>query len=189
MRFVNSSSNHKPMKTKTDKRWLHLNAIQGYIAMWAVRQSPYHSPDGILEVLNAFRLNAAPLFDKHDMAQMSRPDVEKLLKDSLLRIPEFQKWNERRNGDQRPFGFCSRYDHPSPDDDFINLGALIRNVAMDLFRELDRDYEFDQQFDKEWRRGWLKRWWFGFKQRLFPMTPATPGIPGAATVPPNSGPV
>ena len=47
----------------------------------------------------------------------------------LKSIPEFNLWNERKNGNKAPYSFVSRYSQPHPDNDFIDLDALTRNVA------------------------------------------------------------
>ena len=52
------------------------------------------------------------------------------------RIPEFLAWNERKNGNQLEYKFLDRYSKDdNPDDDFIDLDALIRNVANSIIRE------------------------------------------------------
>lgn len=164
-------------KEKESSRWLFLNSIAGYIAMWAVRQSPYHNPDGLNDVISQFNIAATCRFDKAGKAQMTRQEVKSLLKEFLWPIPQFQKWNERKNGNQAPYGFCSRYDQPSPDNDFIDLDALTGNVVRELFRELDRDFDFDQDFDRRWKRGAFGRWLTGVRYKLFPTQPSTPENP------------
>lgn len=144
--------------------------------MWAVRQSPYHNPDGLSEVLETFRKSAlaSGVFDSNEMAQMNGLNVTSFLKFHLWPIPQFQKWNERKNGNQSPYAFVNRYSRPNPDNDFIDLDALTRNVVMNMFRELNRDHDFDEEFDRQWKRDWLKRWWYGVKQKLFPIRPSDP---------------
>ena len=120
------------------KYWITLSQIEGHIAMWAVRQSPYHAPDGILEVLKQFRASVHPEFDTNEMKEVDRDDVKSLLV-ALYRIPEFMAWNERKNGNQAPFGFVSRYCKEHPDNDFIDLDALTGNVVRSLISECEAD--------------------------------------------------
>jgi len=45
-------------------------------------------------------------------------------------------WNERKNGNKAEFQFITHYSiDKNPDDDFIDLDALIRNVANSIIRE------------------------------------------------------
>jgi hypothetical protein len=151
--------------------WITLSMIQGYIAMWAVRQSPYHSPEGLLSVLDQFRASVRHFFDENEMRKMSQAELDSMLKGHLMTIPQFQLWNERKNGNQSPYGFVDRYSKTNPDNDFIDLGALTRNVRMDLFKEVSRNEDFDADFDQRWRRGWFMRFVRSWKYRLFPIKP------------------
>lgn len=155
------------------RRWLFIQDIQGHVAMWAVRQSPYHAPEGLVEALVEFRKRVETKFDKHGMAQLTRKEVYAMMKENLFSIPQVAAWNERKNGRQG-MGFCSRYDQPTPDDDFIDLDALIRNSEVSLFRELDKDFEFGEKFDRDWKRGRFYRWLIGIKYKMFPCKPCNP---------------
>lgn len=119
--------------------WLTLSQLEGHMAMWAVRQSPYHNPEKLDVVLPKFREILKPYFDKNEMAKMTKSQIESAFRDSLMTIPEFTTWNERKNGNKSPFGFVSQYDKPSPDNDFIDLDALIRNCTVSLWKELETD--------------------------------------------------
>lgn len=72
------------------------------------------------------------------MFRTDRRSLEKLVMGALLPMREFQRWNERKNGNRAPFNFGSRFDDPikqDPDDDFIDLDALVRNVAIGVAAE------------------------------------------------------
>jgi hypothetical protein len=131
------------------KHWLMRDQILGHLAMWAVRQSPYDVPDDMEGVLRRLGEKLRPLFDAQDMAQLTWSDIEAVLERHLFADPQFMAWNERKNGRQGA-GFASRYgtSASSPDDDFIDLNALIRNTSVSLFRELDRDAAFDSAFER-----------------------------------------
>ena len=113
--------------------------LEGHLAMWAVRQSPYHNPEGLSLVLRQFRQNGRYSFDENEMGYLNEPQLKQFLIDRLMPIPEFLQWNERKNGNQSPFGFVSRYDKPEPDNDFIDLNALIMNTARSVIQECKRD--------------------------------------------------
>lgn len=137
--------------------------IEGHIAMWAVRQSPYHCPEGLREVLLEFRARITRdglNFDSNEMAQLSFRNVKALLNFHLLPIPKFQAWNKRKNGNPAPYGFCSRYGKPEPDNDFIDLDALTGNVARSVIEECRKDYESDHPCYSLWQKlrfKWLLR--------------------------------
>jgi len=111
--------------------------ILSEVAKWAIAQSPYHRPDNLEVVLD--KLNEG--FGKWSNDTMGYEEFTyKRLMDFLGRnlkaIPEFLLWNERKNGNQSEYKFTDRYSKDdNPDDDFIDLDALIRNVANSIIRE------------------------------------------------------
>lgn len=110
--------------------------LLGSLAKWAVAQSPYHRPDNLEKVLDT--LHEATKNDFVESYVVTFNDTKQLvgfLNVQLKSIPELAAWNERKNGNQAPYAFVSRYDSPSPDDDFIDLDALIRNVANEIIGE------------------------------------------------------
>lgn len=121
----------------SEKIWTSLNAIAGTVAMWAVRQSPYPVPKGLDHVLIAVRERFATSADKFGMLSFAdKYQLEEQLSQNLRAIPQYVEWNERKNGDPAPYQFTSRYDGiREPDDSFIDLCALERNVAMTIAAE------------------------------------------------------
>ena len=113
--------------------------ILGEVSNWAVRQSPYHRPDNLEVVLDKFNgiIKEVPQYPT-----MTYRQIEEMLQ-GLKTIPEFMLWNERKNGRQgmgisaaghHDDGSITFYDAKA-DDDFIDLDALIRNVANSIVRE------------------------------------------------------
>lgn len=146
-----------------------LSTVCGHIAMWAARQSPYHAPDALTEVLKQFQISVAneECHEKHLSSFWLRLDathpaqhLRKILKEHLFADPNVRAWNERKNGNQSPYGFCSRYDRPDPDNDFIDLDALVGNIANTCIQEYRRSLDEDRRcFNPSlWRRinSWLK---------------------------------
>lgn len=139
-----------------------LNSVLGHIAMWATRQSPYFAPERLTEVLADFQSNV-----KQDSAcviklgcywlklDSEHPEkhLRKILYEHLLSIPQVRIWNERKNGNQSPYGFCSRYDKPNPDNDFIDLDALVGNIARSCMVEYRQDLDSYARISKS------MRWW------------------------------
>ncbi len=108
--------------------------ILGEVAKWAVVQSPYHRPDNLEIVLD--KLNDSFGKWEKEYEYFSYKRLKDYLDKNLKRIPEFLLWNERKNGNQSPYKFVDRYStNNNPDDDFIDLDALIKNVANSIIRE------------------------------------------------------
>lgn len=132
-----------------------LDQVTGYLAMWAVRQSPYDVPDNLEDAVQDFRTNlplarlSPPMHEFVDVADEGA--LHEAIKSAIEATPAIRAWNERKNKNQSPFQFVSRYDGPSdPDNDFIDLGALARNTSLYCWREMQRDWAFDRNFDREW---------------------------------------
>lgn len=115
--------------------------LLGTFAKYAVQQSPYHRPDNLEVVLDKLNDMISELFDKAPMGIGEFSDhvtLEVFLYRYLTKIPEYVAWNDRKNGNDAPMQFTSRYDTDGdPDDDFIDLEALERNVAVEIKRESD----------------------------------------------------
>lgn len=102
--------------------------------MWAIRQSPYSCPDNLDVVVRRFQ-ELWPTGD-HGMTRWSNFDafaaeIERVSE----QIPELLAWNTPKNGSEAPIAFCSRYDEPQADDDFIDLHALWANTARTVWAE------------------------------------------------------
>lgn len=112
--------------------------LLGVIAKWGIRQSPYHRPDNLETVLDKVHQNVAETFVKADLGFVEFSDEEEVKQfayKTLENIPEWVAWNDRKNGNDSPFGFTSRYDRPDPDNDFIDLDAMVQNIAREITLE------------------------------------------------------
>lgn len=103
------------------------------IAKWGILQSPYNLPDNLEVVINKFTTLLTPLFPNH-FIQISYEDIQSIVLFEGAKIPEFVEWNNRKNG-RDGTGFVTAVSKPDPDDDFIDLHALARNVANDIIRQ------------------------------------------------------
>lgn len=111
--------------------------ILSEVARWATAQSPYHRPDNLEVVLDTLSDTLENFGNgKAGYEDFSYEDLKQFLGDILKAIPEFNLWNERKNGNKSEYKFVSRYsnEESNPDDDFIDLDALIRNVANSIVR-------------------------------------------------------
>jgi hypothetical protein len=103
-------------------------------AYWVVSQSPYLIP-AVDEALIAFSEYIEQFIPDNKVPTLFNYDqLDAILTEANLeKLPAVAVLNERRNG-REGMGFCSAYDQPSPDDDFIDLGALARNIFFMLLR-------------------------------------------------------
>lgn len=115
--------------------------ILGEIAGWAVRQSPYVAPDNLDEALEGLsaeldsmwtvthqNFRAAYFSNQYDLCQT--------LVAAFQRVPQIVDWGKPKSAkDDTVMVFVSRYEKPHPDDDSIDLDALARNVAKDLWSD------------------------------------------------------
>jgi hypothetical protein len=112
--------------------------LLGTIAKYAVQQSPYHRPNDLEVVLDKFNELITPAWDKAaklDIGEFSdHVTLEAFIERFLRQIPEYLAWNERKNGNASPYQFTDRFSKENPDNDFIDLEALERNVAVEIAR-------------------------------------------------------
>lgn len=125
--------------------------LRGQLAMWVARQSPYRSVSGVDDV--GALITAATRSDEWfgpDDCRMRRfdswRDLEQWLRAAIGDHPQLAVWNTRRNG-RDGNQFVSRYDIPSPDDDFIDIDALFRNVALHSWRESEAEEAISAKID------------------------------------------
>lgn len=108
--------------------------LAGIFAMYAVRQSPYLVPDNLAEAVVDFMAGfdcEKPVLSWRYPLEFSQAVHESIFKSNVI-----LKWNERKNG-REGMGFSSRFDKPHPDDDFIDLDALVMNICRDVFADQD----------------------------------------------------
>jgi hypothetical protein len=126
-----------PAIGKPREIWVFPHNIVGAVALFAVEQSPYPVPDNLETVLRKLNDSCTDGFDTAGMRKFNSFDeLEDYISMRCRAIPEYMAWNERKNGDQNPISFTSRYDaDPDPDDSFIDLGALERNATMHIVQQ------------------------------------------------------
>jgi hypothetical protein len=118
-----------------------LHKLAGKFAEWAVRQSPYDVPDGLESAIDKLVFWFRPRTNKRTIGEFeilstTSHELEQDILAAFHAIPEVLAWNERKNGNDSPLQFVSMYDGaPDPDNDFIDIQALARNVAHDLWAE------------------------------------------------------
>lgn len=142
----------EPEWSERKNQWTFPKEIVGAFAMWACQQSPYGVPDGLENVCKYLHaaLQTATKWDTAGMAECSLCDINRWLHEILYEqgVKEFDAWNERKNK-REGTGFCSAVDQPSPDDDFIDLDALLHNVCLTIRNERRKNRAFDEAFERE----------------------------------------
>lgn len=131
------------IEKKSEKIMISHRSVMGALASCATQQSPYPYPQNLEIVLGKFheliKDDVDQSFKKYIKKFDSWEECHKYIADKLRTIPEFLDWNERKNGRQG-YGFSGAgHDDsgkvvvvsktPDPDDDFIDLGALTRNIT------------------------------------------------------------
>jgi len=121
-----------------------VKSLRGIIARWAVQQSPYpQGPNDLAAVLYFVteRFKAFPGKEKVRGTTFIRLPRERRLIQAFVRkmidMPEVSAWNERANK-RDGMGITSAYDNEDArdsDDDFIDLDALVQNIATSLMEK------------------------------------------------------
>lgn len=139
----------KPVKPEqTLKPYLITRSdILGELAGWAVRQSPYVTPDNMPEILTRYAAAIdSRLTERHqDFAAgwfYTEHELRSFLRAQFDVVPEMADWFKPKsyNGEQA-FVVVSRYDKPKADNDCIDEDALARNVANALWKEAKEHHE------------------------------------------------
>lgn len=114
--------------------------IQGQFANWAVRLHPYRRPDRLFDVIDVIGEAAGLWEDGIASLRMKtflsplevRSWLDGILKEDPRASAILKLWNTPRRywtpGD----------DTYSPENDFISIGALVRNAAQDAWQEARR---------------------------------------------------
>jgi hypothetical protein len=120
------------------------NTLLGEFANWAVQQSPYACPEGLETAIK----NLSDALPMHDYDTVTNINVLRdIIKSTIITIPEVVAWNNRKNGRDGMGLSASRYGQPSPDDDFIDLDALTRNIAFAIWKDAAEFKIFNDKFD------------------------------------------
>lgn len=125
----------------TAPRLITDNQLVGWMAHWAVRQHPYHRPEGLFDIVDCLKeaaqawphgISKLPMWRVADWAAL-----ERWMRDVLKDHPVLTAWNTPRSGHTQQIVVSSRYGGPEPEHDFIDIDALLRNVALSTWRRAD----------------------------------------------------
>lgn len=134
------------------QRWIFVKDVTSYFAKWAISQSPYPYPENLENVVRYLHACLIRQADKVQMMRLSLCQINKMLYEILYEqgIKDFDKWNQSKNPGPN-ITFTSIYDNkPNPDDDFIDLDALLHNVCISLRDEFRKNDAFDKKFEEKY---------------------------------------
>lgn len=124
----------KSVNTKNPYYFLNIKEVMGTVAMWAIRQSPYHCPENLEIVMECISNSIEPEKFIFDTFFEIHPDyLYNWINKTLKSIPEVISWNHSKK--KRTLADLESKD---PDFDFIDLDALVRNVYLTLKREEEK---------------------------------------------------
>ena len=118
--------------------WLMRSDFMGAFAYWVVAQSPYEAPD-ISKALKAFSNHINKKIQDDIPLKFTYDELNEFISEEVFEsIPEIEALNHPQidsGGTEKKYLFVSRYDSKiEPDYDFIDLGALARNVFFMILR-------------------------------------------------------
>jgi len=117
--------------------WLSKDDFNAAFVYWVVQQSPYATPE-LKKALRAFDLYVSKFFttgESDEIVKFSYKQLYYMIDEKVFEgIPAIAKLNEPKIESGCLFMFCSRFHKPKPDYDFIDLGALARNVFYMILR-------------------------------------------------------
>lgn len=126
-----------PISSSSKKRWFFIKDITGIAAKWAIQQSPYIMPHNLEDAICDLTIALEEIWKKEEstagMLEFNYYQMYELIKKMIYSISSITKWNEPRIKHNKQHVFVTRYSNIEPDDDFIDLDALCRNVTNDLF--------------------------------------------------------
>lgn len=118
------------------------------LAYWVVRQSPYTKPEALSDVVGEYHEFVSKIWNSQRVSievpiELSFHDVKGLVnEDVFARIPAIRALNRPKAGGDVSMMFVSRYSRAiDPDCDFIDLGALARNVFYGIVRHYLNDQD------------------------------------------------
>ena len=118
---------------KDREYWFMRSDFMGAFAYWVVAQSPYDAPY-FTQALKAFEKYIANHIEDGIPKQFTYNELSEFINEDIFEtIPEINLLNRPLISSGQAYD--NRYNEPHPNFDFIDLGALARNVFYMLLRE------------------------------------------------------
>lgn len=159
---ANDTVNNEP-KLSADPEWsvgrltVKKDIISSFAKM-AVRLSPYPVPENLEVVLACLDASLSKNFKWNgagtdfEWLELSLCDIRIILHDILDGFESFTAWNNPKNGSTPSIRFVSAHDGPNrdPDNDFVDLNALIHQTAIEIRNERREFDAFNRKFEAEY---------------------------------------
>lgn len=140
-------SNELNCNDYTKKVYLTKKSVVAEFAKHAIWASPYTYPDNLLEAIDEVNKQYTCVFDHEDFHNTTYQEIYDQLEKICENTPYIVAWNTPKNPalkDQTIF-YSDRYSTKrNPDDDFIDLGALVNNIVHGLFDRQIRNEQHDE---------------------------------------------
>lgn len=137
MKSTKSNHSLNCVKTRVTNKplFIHKNTLLRIFSGYAISQHPFHRPPGLFDSAENFADCVLSAGKYHlEVVKISPDKLRKVVRNFCRLHPIVVKWNKPRKG-KHTHVFVSRYAHPLPEYDFIDLDALAQNVYRDLIRE------------------------------------------------------
>jgi hypothetical protein len=127
--------------------------LMGQLANWSIKMSPNVIPNNLEKVLIDFQDHINPYFEKlkpeeFKLMEMDLKKLKKFIHGNLITIKEFKEWNlsnyeknlnkNYNDKDRNNYRIISKFDKVDNYFDFIDLDALIRNIAWSIYEENEK---------------------------------------------------
>lgn len=136
-------TDHIPDAEDKDKALISFNDLLGWTAYWAVAQHPYNDPRGLDRIIVELRCKTVDWEELGERFKFqwfsSASELRRWLHDALKDHPVLKDWNTPVSRHGREIIFSSRYDSVPRIDDFIDIDALIGNIARCAFEAARRE--------------------------------------------------
>lgn len=118
--------------------------IVAEVVRWAILQRRDGIPPKLNDACSALLKLLPDGKDNMGFFTESRSGLWSILDIAIAQVPEILAWNIPASGKQAQVVFTSRYPSLRPEDDFIDLDALIQNVVRELVAESTRHSDLPQ---------------------------------------------
>ena len=109
--------------------------LLGTFASWLIQQSPYDTPN-ITKAVKAYNKFLLFKFDTEDkVMKFTYEQLSKYISSDVFEsIPGIEKFNNPKIDNGQQVATCSRFHKTKADYDFVDLGALSRNIFYTICR-------------------------------------------------------
>lgn len=121
------------------KIWVFRSDFTGALAKCLVKQSPYIVPEKLSVCITKFheQVDTLTSFNNLEIGLIDLSDLTKRIEKILWSIPEIAALNEAKNGGNGGVILNRFSKDPEPDDAFVDIAAVARNITCDFANRTD----------------------------------------------------